>query len=291
MFLKHSMTILFVLCTFTFFLDSLPANDSATSKIKALTYNIRYLNNRDGKDVWGNRRERVVEVIKDADVVGLQEVVKAQLDYIRENTPEFQWYGVGRDDGKEKGEMTPIGIRKSKLSFVSRDTFWLSPNPKEVGRAGWDAALPRIASWALIKLENGRQFYFVNTHFDHRGNLARIESGKLLGQWISEHSTNPAILLGDFNARLEDAPLKSLLEHSRLRDARAANNVDDRGPNTTWCGFKQLVDGRRIDHIFIAGDVEVTAYETLNPKTSKGRFASDHLPILSKLNLMPGKMK
>lgn len=262
-------------------------------ELKVMTYNIRYLNNRDGEDVWDNRRDKVAEVIKQADVVGLQEVVKEQLDFIRAQTPEFEWYGVGRDDGKNQGEMTPIGFRKSKIRSLERDSFWLSESPNEVGNAGWDAALPRIASWMRFEMINSRQqFLFVNTHYDHMGKVARQESSKLLRKWIETqvnetHPGIPTILLGDLNAKLTDAPLQALLdEPSPIKDTRTYAGIVDSGPDTTWNGFTELAPGRRIDHVLYVGPVKVLHYETLNPKTGDDRFASDHLPILVEISTL-----
>ena len=265
-------------------------------ELQVMTYNIRYLNNRDGEDVWANRRDKVVEVIQQADVVGLQEVVAEQLAFIREHTPEFEWYGVGRDDGENKGEMTPIGFRKSKLRKLESDSFWLSESPSEVGKAGWDAALPRIASWMRFELLDSQQkFLFVNTHYDHMGKVARHESSKLLHKWITSQVDNanpgiPTILLGDLNAKLTDAPLRELLDGpSAIKDTRTFAGIMDSGPNSTWNGFKELALGNRIDHVLYVGPIEVLNYETLNPKTANDRFASDHLPILVKIRLRPNQ--
>lgn len=267
--------------------------------ISVMTYNIRYLNNRDGDDIWKNRSATVIETIKTSDVVGLQEVVAAQLEDIKAGTPEFTWYGVGRDDGAEKGEMTAIGWRTDSVSVVGKGTFWLSPNPEEVGVAGWDAALPRIASWIKLARTDSptRPLLLLNTHFDHIGKTARENSAKLLRRWsVEQHEGKlPVVLLGDLNAKTTDAPLQRLLESTeqaastetgspRFVDAREASNVADSGPNTTWNGFKALAIGSRIDHVLTLGQVDVLEYETLNPKTPADRFASDHLPIQVRIN-------
>jgi endonuclease/exonuclease/phosphatase family metal-dependent hydrolase len=256
---------------------------------KVLTYNIRYLNNNDGQDIWANRREAVCKVISATDVAGLQEVVAEQYSQIRERTPELEWYGVGRDDGQQQGEMTPIGWRKSRFEAQQRGTFWLSENPEAVGTPGWDAALPRIASWVQLRdRASGAEYLFVNTHFDHRGPQARENSGKLLRQWIAEHREGRrAILTGDLNAQVTDLPLKALLDPSPssppLTDARRVAKQADSGPDSTWNGFREIAVGRRIDFILLAGDFQVAQVTTLDPRTEAGRFASDHLPVLAEL--------
>lgn len=256
------------------------------ARLTVLTYNIRYLNANDGDDIWANRRDRVCGVLQAADVIGLQEVLPQQLEDIRIRCPQHQWYGVGRNDGKNEGEMTAIGFRTDLLSSNERGTFWLSPTPEEVGSRGWDAALPRIASWMKIRFENSQsEFLFVNTHFDHRGTLARRESARLLREWIAANRGSlPVILTGDLNAQVSDGPLQELLGESSaagepLRDARTAPDIHDKGPNSTWNAFREIVEGRRLDHILYDGDLRVLGYETLDPRAQNGRFASDHLPV------------
>ncbi len=258
---------------------------SDTSNANVISYNIRYLNNRDGDDVWPNRKSAVAEVLKDADVFGLQEAVFGQIADLQSSLSGFDWYAVGREDGVEKGEATPIAWRTSRFHAVAKGTFWLSETPTVVGSKGWDAALPRIASWVrLLDKKNKSVILVINTHFDHRGAQARAESAALLREWIATQApTGCVALMGDFNALKEQEPIQNILESkgqrkSVLVDAREAALKSDPGPDTTWNGFRQLEPGRRIDFIFTR-DVKVKEFETLNPKTEQDRFASDHLPI------------
>ncbi|MEZ6135307.1 MAG: endonuclease/exonuclease/phosphatase family protein [Pirellulaceae bacterium] len=270
----------------------LPPNCSLATEpnTRILTYNIRYLNTNDGEDVWSNRSQAVIETISDAELVGLQEVVAQQLDDIRAGTSHMEWYGVGRDDGKQKGEMTPIGWDKQRFAAERTGTFWLSRNPGEVGKKSWDAALPRIASWAVLRRRSDQaRLLLVNTHFDHIGQEARQQSARLIRKWIFEHrqidgTQLPAILLGDLNASLGQPPLDELLVASKqdslpLKDAMSITATPAVGPTGTWNGFKAIAENSRIDHVLVLGDVRVERYQTLDPRTEQGRFASDHLPI------------
>ncbi|MEM7476026.1 MAG: endonuclease/exonuclease/phosphatase family protein [Planctomycetota bacterium] len=276
-----------------------PAQESAATQessagkgdsLAVMSYNIRYLNNRDGEDVWGNRKEKVYETIHQADLVGLQEVVWKQLDGIRENCPDFEWYAVARDDGKQKGESTPIGWRKNAFELLEKGTFWLSPTPDNVGSKGWDAALPRIASWVRLKHKStGNSWMILNTHFDHRGKEARKQSAQLIVDWSKKQGTKtPLVVMGDFNASQTSPPYRILasegLDQPVLQDARGLATKEDSGPAATWNGFRQIGDSR-IDHIFCAGKVSVLEFQTLNPKTDKGRFASDHMPVLAMISI------
>ena len=260
------------------------------AEFTAMSYNIRYLNNRDGLDVWKNRREAVCSTIQSAAVAGLQEVVIEQLRDIQASTPDWEWYAAGREDGKTAGEATPIGWQRSQFELLDKGTFWLSPEPDRVGSKGWDAALPRIASWVNLRhRESAQDFIFLNTHFDHRGAQARTESAKVIRSWIEENSSDiPTILVGDFNAQLSSPPLDALLDESAklpITNARTVSAKVDPGPNSTWNGFRMIEEGRRIDFIFVTPKIEVAEFETLDPKTSAGRFASDHLPLKAKVKL------
>ncbi len=265
--------------------------DQPQAIIGLLTYNIRYLNQSDGLDIWANRREAVANTVRRFDIVGLQEVVVEQFRNLQTDVAELDWYGVGRDDGAEKGEMVAIGWRKTLFEPLSRGTFWLSKTPQEKGSIGWDAALPRIASWIeLLDKRTQQKLLVVNTHFDHVGEQARTNSAKLIADWLStKRGDMPAVLLGDLNSEVNSAPLKELLQaggQGSLRNAREVSLVPDSGPDTTWNGFRELQIGRRIDFILVAGDLQVDTLETLNPKTRTNRFASDHLPVSAQIQIL-----
>ena len=240
--------------------------------------------------MWGNRRDTVCKTILEADLVGLQEVVAAQLEDIESATKEsqFSWYGVGREDGAVRGEMTPVGWRTDRIRVLERGTFWLSPTPEVAGSRGWDAALPRVASWVRAQqVDGGPEFYFLNTHFDHRGAVARLNAAKMLRTWVAQRAAQaPVIVTGDFNAMETDAPIRALLsEDSPLRDARKLSARPDPGPNSTWNGFRKIEDGRRIDFIFVTEGWAVQEFRTLDPRTAQGRFGSDHLPVWARIHL------
>ncbi len=282
----------------------------AEETIRVLTYNIRYDNPGDKEDRWDNRKETVVQTILNADIAGLQEVLAGQQDYIQSQTPGWRWLGVARDDGLRRGEMSSIGWREEKLVAVEQGTFWLSPSPFQIGRAGWDAALPRIASWVRLvprsAIQSGARrpeadesksgpatLLLINTHFDHRGEEARRQSAALIRKWIAERRGDSQVLLiGDLNARVGSPPLDELLqsdlsEFPALIDARDQSEIADSGPNSTWNGFKDIVVGNRIDHILFQGDrIRIKDYQTLDPRTPHGnRFASDHLPVMAEISI------
>ncbi|WP_182868202.1 endonuclease/exonuclease/phosphatase family protein [Rhodopirellula sp. JC639] len=246
--------------------------------LKVATYNIRYANPGDGEDIWPNRKEFVAEYCKRNDIIGLQEVTEPQFAFLRAGMPDFDSYGVGRDDGKSGGEHAPIFYRKEKFDIIDKGTFWLSESPEMVGVKGWDAALPRTCTWIHFRdKRSGAQLYVANTHFDHRGAKARTESGKLLAERLGKLPKNlPVILMGDFNCTIGSEPYNAMV--TSLADARNVSESEPTGPNSTWNGFKAIAPDRIIDHIFVRS-IDVQQLAVHDPKTDRGRFASDHLPV------------
>ncbi|HBV62491.1 MAG TPA: endonuclease [Rhodopirellula sp.] len=256
------------------------ASDSPDA-FKLMTFNIRNDNARDGKDAWIHRVDAVVELLSKQHLIGLQEVTARQLKTLMARLPEFDFYGVGRDDGRNRGEHAPVGIRKSRFKILERGTFWLSKDPEQIGVAGWDASLPRTCTWVLVKDRfTGEKLWVANTHFDHRGSTARLESARLIKRMVSEQPVSmPVVVMGDFNCLQKSPPYAALVSDQSLQDARLLSRRKVVGPESTWNGFRAVVSGRIIDHIFVRGPFSIEQLSTLDPKTSTGRYASDHLPV------------
>ncbi|MCC9643899.1 endonuclease/exonuclease/phosphatase family protein [Rhodopirellula sp. JC740] len=271
--------LLTLIAMITVFTKPVAADDSFI----AMTYNVRYLNTHDREDLWSMRRAKVAETIEIADVVGLQEVTAEQLRDVQAATPDWSWYGLGRDDGKEGGEFAPVGYRHALFEAMDHGTLWLSDTPTEAGSKGWDAALPRTMTWMVLRRKVDRkEFLVINSHFDHRGSKAREESGRLIAKEVDQRAQGrPTIVMGDFNANPDSAPLRALQSGSEvaLSDAREVSVTDPEGPTGTWNGFKAIQSDRRIDHMLVSDQVVVQRYRVLDPKTEAGRFASDHLPV------------
>jgi len=159
------------------------------NKITCITYNIRYDNSNDGQNVWLNRKEKVVEVLKShiPDIICLQEVLNSQMLYLQNELSNYASLGVGRDDGKEKGEYSPVLFLKSEFELVKWKTIWLSHEPEIAGSKGWDAALPRIATFVLLShKKTKKRLLVVSTHYDHIGKQARRESSLLIQSTIKQ---------------------------------------------------------------------------------------------------------
>jgi endonuclease/exonuclease/phosphatase family metal-dependent hydrolase len=151
-------------------------------EINLMTFNIRYDNPRDSLDNWHNRKDNIVSLINfyGSQVVGIQEGLIHQVQFLDENLENFSYVGVGRDDGKEKGEFSAIFVDTMIFRVNKSETFWLSETPEKVS-VGWDASMERICTWAELTCKsNNRKIIVYNTHFDHIGKEARLNSVKLI---------------------------------------------------------------------------------------------------------------
>ncbi|HUE81105.1 MAG TPA: endonuclease/exonuclease/phosphatase family protein [Pyrinomonadaceae bacterium] len=258
----------------------------AAKPLRVMSFNIRYDEPRDKENAWPNRKELVASMIRfhRADLVGVQEALKHQLEDLEKLLPGYDWVGVGRDDGKEAGEFSAILYRKYRLTVIENVTFWLSETPSVPGSKGWDAAFPRIVTRAKFKDKtSGKSFFHFNTHFDHRGVRAREESARLLLERIdSIAGSTPVIVTGDFNFNEASTGYKILVAKDSLRDARYASQYGHHGPTSTFNEFKALVPEWRIDYVMVKGSIKVLQHGAL-ADTWDGRFPSDHLPVLAEV--------
>ncbi|SDG04549.1 Metal-dependent hydrolase, endonuclease/exonuclease/phosphatase family [Halorubrum xinjiangense] len=280
--------------------------------IRVLSYNVRYANRGDHHDAWHDRRDAVGRLVRfhRPDVAAFQEPLPDQRDDLRERLPAYEFVGRGREAGGE-GEGCPVAVRSDRWEVDASDTFWLSETPDEPS-TGWDAAYPRIATWARVRaVEGTAELLVVNTHFDHVSARARRGAARLLRERVPEiaaanegnsDETLPVVLVGDLNCTPGSDPHRILVdgvdaraggsaaEKPTDRDALslrdAAADADLRhGPETSLTDFSRLIDGRRIDHALVSPDVTAEAFATLADRDDRGRYPSDHLPILARLSL------
>lgn len=274
------------------------AQSSASLPLTVASYNIRNANNgdRDQGNGWEKRCPVMCNLIKfnDFDIFGTQEVLHQQLTDMLATLTDYGYVGVGRDDGKGKGEYSPILYKRSRLKLLDSGTFWMAPDTSRPN-VGWDAALPRICSWGKFSdLTTGKKLWFFNLHMDHIGVLARAESAKLVLSKIQEMCSDDAVILtGDFNFDQRDSCFPILADSKILRDSYSIANVCY-APNGTFNAYDiNRATDQRIDHIFVSQSIDVDRYGILtdtyrsqekNGKTTS-RIASDHYPVVVKLQL------
>lgn len=258
---------------------------------KVMSFNIRFGDARDAPSLWEDRRAFLLETIKqyDPDVLCTQEGLLKQVRYLQEGLAGYEFFGVGRDDGKQAGEMCAIFYRGDRFERLDGGHFWLSEQPDVPGSTGWDAVLPRMASWLRLRdKHNGRVLLLADTHFDHVGHEARLNSARLLKMRLADLQQGASILLtGDFNCIEDDEPYQVLIPGE---DQDALPLIDayrfthpKRDENEASChAFTGNRKGSRIDWIMhglglttLAADIDTTH--------DGQRYPSDHFPVTATL--------
>lgn len=261
--------------------------------LRMMSYNIRFDNPQDGPNAWPHRKDMVANMFRfhNMDVVGTQEGLINQIEHLDEVLPDFDWVGLGRDDGARAGEFCAIFFRTDRFEKGRDGTFWLSETPDVPGSMGWDTAITRIVTWVeLFDRVQQQTFFLFNTHYDHRGREARRNSSKLLLEKAVEIAgNNPVVIMGDLNALDNDDPYLVLADPDRgpvrleLFDGYYHNRYGHYGPSATWNGFREISD-RRIDYIFATAHFEFVHHGILADQRN-GLFPSDHLPVVGELLL------
>lgn len=296
-------TVLAVLILFT--------SAQASQAIIAGSFNIRYDDPKDAENGngWSQRVPVVASLIRfhRFDVLGIQEALRHQVDDLQSLLPAYAYSGCGRDDGKDDGEFAAIFYRKDAFTLKDEGTFWLSETPK-VPSIGWDAKFMRICTWVKLECIKTRKTLFVfNTHFDHQGATARLESARLVLRSIREIAKDqPAILTGDLNVDQTSESYQFIHDSSLLEDS--FETAEERYVlNGTPNGFQVTTfTDRRIDHVFHTRDFKVLRYGILTDsyrtpsgndtevsstafpveikfKNHQPRTPSDHFPVLVEL--------
>lgn len=276
---------------FCLVLSSHASDNNSNPVIRVMTFNIRVNVPSDGVNAWPNRKDMAAGMIRfhHADIVGIQEALVGQVHDLAERLPNYNWFGVGRDDGKKQGEFMAIFYLKERFEVLEDSTFWLSEHPETPGK-GWDAACNRVVTWGqFMDHKTDKRLYLFNTHFDHRGETARQESAKLLLRSIKQLTEGAcAVVTGDFNSTPQSIPYKIMTWNfnaesvSSLHDAKTVSVHPHHGPNRTFTGFdlsKLMETAPPIDYIFVTDQIKVLNHGTLSD-TFDGFLPSDHMPVV-----------
>lgn len=269
---------------------SLPLN-AAPLEVRVLTFNLRYITLEDlGDRMWTARRDDAAAVIRDdgADFIGVQEAFRVMIDDVKARVPDLGETGVGREDGKQKGEYSAILFREKVWELKESGTFWLSDTPEVPGSATWGNQVTRICSWGKFRHRaQGNEIFVYNAHFDHQSQPAREKGAALILQRIAARgSAAPAVFMGDLNAAPENGAITILKKGPpALTDAwLTANPTVAAAEAGTFHRFTGSRSMGRIDYIFTTPEWEVKEATILHPEKN-GKFPSDHWPVRATLLL------
>ena len=260
--------------------------------LKVMTFNVRYDNPDDSLNSWLNRAKFVCNFLNDEkpDLLGMQEVLVHQYEYLDSLLTDYSSVGVGRTDGAREGEMNPVFFRKDRFDLIRSRTFWLSDTPEMAGTKAWGANLPRIVTWVeLSEKTSSEHFYFFNTHFAHDSDSARIlSSGLMLSKVDSIASGFPFVITGDLNMVISSKGYEILTGPYEsvplLSDTYAVTEKRPVGPAYTYNGFSENKRSGRIDYVFVRNGMKVLEHRTFIRK-EHGVYISDHWPVMATVSL------
>jgi len=269
----------------------LSLNAANAQTINVATYNMRNDNNSEDSvhgNGWKQRYPVIAELIRfhDFDIFGTQECLYHQIQDISKELPEYNYYGIGRDDGKHAGEHSEIFFKRDKFGLLAHGDFWLSQTPDKPS-LGWDATCcNRICSWVYLQdKKSGKKFYVFNAHYDYQKDLARNESSKLILKEIRRIAgSRPIIFTGDLNGGNDTEWYKVITSSGFLKDTyeEAKNPYAISG---SFNGFGPDVKSDEIiDHIFIGKQFTLVKWGILTD-TYHGKYPSDHFPVMAQLKL------
>jgi endonuclease/exonuclease/phosphatase family metal-dependent hydrolase len=261
-------------------------------EMNVMSFNIRYNNPQDSLNAWPLRKDKVVSQVlfHQTHILAVQEALHDQVVDLEKELKKYRYTGSGRDDGKTKGEYAAIFFDTTMLDLLQSSQFWLSLTPGIPASKSWDAAITRIVTWAKFRYKiSGKAFFVFNTHFDHRGNMARKESAVLLKQKVKGIAGDiPSVITGDFNSKPFEDPILLLTspgDKERFTDSKEISQTPHYGPTGTFNAFQSKeTDAWPIDYIFLKGDWIVRQHATLS-QTWEGRFSSDHFPVFATIIL------
>lgn len=261
-------------------------------EVRVLSFNLRYITSEDqGPRTWTARRDAAAATIvaDHPDFIGVQEAFRSMLDNLHERVPGFTEIGVGREDGKTKGEYAAILYRTDRWEPLESGTFWLSDTPDVPGSATWGNSVTRICTWARFRhRESKREVACFNAHFDHQSQPARERAAAQILERIRALPGNPpAIMTGDLNATPENPAIVRLTTgEGALTDTWAALHPGA-SPDTagTYHGFDGKTGGPRIDYILTTKSISIREADILHPAGPDGHPPSDHFPVRATLEL------
>jgi endonuclease/exonuclease/phosphatase family metal-dependent hydrolase len=271
------------------------AAEHTAAPLRVMSFNVRNSNARDGTNSWKYRRDYFFQVIEQfsPSLIGFQEVLADQYDDIVTRMKDYTFVGVAREDGKRKGEWALLGFRRDRFEKLDAGDFWLSEHPEEIGSVSWDAALTRICSWTKLRdRETQREFMYANTHFDHKGPVARENSARLIVTKMTELAEGkPIVLTGDFNTTEDSKAYAAIARPNGSGGAWLVDSYREVHPErlpeeASFNGFKPVLRGSRIDFIFHSEELKATSATIERDRSPEGKLASDHYAVTAVLEFL-----
>lgn len=260
------------------------------AKVAVMSFNLRVDMAVDAPHSWQNRLPIISNIIlKNADIVGVQELLGKQYDDLKNNFYVYECVGAVKTSSGCKSEYNSILFAPQKFELLNKGTFWLSETPDSIGGIAWDAGYERSVNWAKLKDKKSKKiFFFFNTHFDDAGEIAQRESAKLLLKKVEEIAkSSPAIITGDFNADENSEAIKILTNKNNPQHFVDARSISKRsfGANYTFHAFGKIPENKRstIDFIFVKNGVTVEETEVLCDCVNE-IYPSDHCAVVAKIS-------
>jgi endonuclease/exonuclease/phosphatase family metal-dependent hydrolase len=284
------VTLIAIVCLFVLGALGTVGSAQTPAPLRVMTFNIRYGTAQDGESHWDKRKDFLAETIKEfnPDLLGTQETLGFQRDFLAEQLPTYGVLGVGRDDGKEQGEMMALYFKKARFEKLAEGHFWLSESPDTAGSKSWDSSLPRMVTWVKLKdlqQPSAQPILYLNTHFDRRGPTARLESAKLVRRRMEDLARGCSMLItGDFNSGEGSPPYRALFgdvdgQKSLVVDSYRVVHPERAKDEGTATGFDvKKTAGSRIDWVGCSRDFKVLEAR-INRVERDGRPPSDHFPV------------
>ena len=275
--LKSIVTVLLIVSVFTGCANKI-------GEIKVMTLNIRMDTPEDSMNAWPHRAHIVSSFVKkeSPDLFGMQEVLWHQYTYLDSALKDYGSVAVGREDGRHAGEASPVFWLRTRFEAHANGTFWLSATPEVPGSIGWGAACTRIATWVkLTDRSTGDTILFMNTHFDHISDSARVMAAIMLRQRLSILAgKNKFILTGDFNALPDSPAIKNIVSDGGISDTHSITKTPPVNDDTSFNSFSDKPLNERIDYIFVRKGMKAKDWKTMHVKEN-GIFISDHWPVIA----------
>ncbi|MEY2149651.1 endonuclease/exonuclease/phosphatase family protein [Rhodanobacter sp. 115] len=257
-----------------------------THDLRVMTFNVRYGEAKDGINAWPKRRDLMVQVIRSEhpDILGTQELLSPQGDYLQQHLPGYKWFGMGRNGNEidtNDNEHMGVFYDTTRLKVLKSGNFWFSDTPDKPGSMSFGQPMPRMVTWAEFQdLRSGKTFYYYNTHFPYQDG-ARTDAirercaAEIRKRLAKLPASLPFILTGDFNTT-PDSKTHAVLTQV-LHDARISAPRHE-GPEGTFHGFTGHATNR-IDWILYRG---VKADDVRTITTHHGKvYPSDHFPVVA----------